>query len=424
MFLPRTLAPRLITVTALALCTAPALSQDTEAENPALGKSDVSEVGKIGRVHDNLRRAQARHSLYEAAENLYGDYSRLKARTEKNIGLSWSMDVSYLQQWGEPDGGSPAGQVLATPSLNWELFNSRTFGEGSVQVAYTAVRYPTSQTAGDVTDNLGLITPINDFPDYQNTFAQLTYTQAFPGNRFLMTVGQYPFYNFDGNQYLANQQQNFNSYVFTQNGSSTYPIAGLGAYAQVNATNTIQFAAGFQNAANITGETLSTQGFGDGGFAWFGYAQWTPKFRGLGASQYSLTYYQVPTVPLQPHTSGWSLNAVQNLDATWAVFARANRAYDYVTPIQGSYALGGAMNNPLGRSATDQIGLAFGYSDAASPPTNPAGARSEKIVEAYWNWTFFGGLLLTPDVQYILDPALAPNRDSVWALSLRATLMF
>jgi porin len=424
MTIDATLAPRLVAVTALALCSVTTAAQDAGAGSPVLGTTDVSTVGKIGRVHDNLRRATLWESLNQDLTGLYGDYARFKSRIKKDTGLSWSMDLSYLQQWGQPNGGIPSGQVLATPGLNWDIFDSKTFGEGSVQVASTLVRYPWRQTAGDVTDNLGLITPINDFPGNQNTFAQLTYTQAFPGNKLLVSIGQYPFYNFDGNQYLANQQQNFNSYIFAQNGTSTYPIAGLGAYAQINATSTIAFAAGFQNAADIAGDNLSTKGFGDGGFAWFGYAQWTPTFRGLGSAQYSVTYYEVPTVPAQPSSSGWSFNAVQNLNATWAVFGRANGAWGYVTPIRSSYALGGAMNNPLGRSATDQIALAFGYSDAAPPPTNPAGARNEKVVEVYWNWTFFRGLLFTPDLQYILNPALDPSRDSVWALSLRATLMF
>ena len=64
-----------------------------------------------------------------------------------------------------------------------------------------------------------------------------------------MTIGQYPFFNFDGNAYLNNQQQNFINYVFAQNGSETNPNAGLGAFAQLNATSTLQFAVGFQNAA-------------------------------------------------------------------------------------------------------------------------------------------------------------------------------
>ncbi|HEX6829207.1 MAG TPA: carbohydrate porin [Burkholderiales bacterium] len=375
-------------------------------------------------MHDNLHRARTRHSPYEEALDLYGDYSRLKARSEKEIGLSWSVDLSYLQQWGRPGGGSPDAQMLATPGVDWVLFHSRSLGEGSLQFAYTAARYPTSRDAGDVQAALGLATPINDFPSRQNVFAQLSYTHAFPGNSLLVSFGQYPFSNFDGNQYLNNQQQNFNNFLFAQNGSQTYPNAGLGAYVQANLTSAVQFAAGFQSAANITAANLSVKGFGDGGFAWFGYAQWTPGFRGMGTSQYSLTYYQVPSVPQQARSTGWSLNAVQNLDSTWAVFARANRAYDFVAPIRGSYVLGGAMNNPLGRSPTDQIGLAFGHADAAPPPTLPPGARDEKIVEAYWNWTLAKALLLTPDVQYIRDPALDPTRTSAWVWSLRATLMF
>ncbi len=406
------------------LTAAPATAQTTSGDDAPAPPAGPSAVPKVGLVHENLRRARTRHSLYEELEDLYAQYSRFKARTERETGLAWSLDLSYLQQWGRPGGGSPAGQVLATPAADWVLFDDRSVGEGSVQLLYFAARYPTRQDATHVQGAMGLATPINGFPAYSNQFAQLTYTHALPGKKLLLTVGQYPFANFDGSQYLGNQQHNFTSYAFSQNGSETYPVAGWGAYAQVNATSTVQLAAGFQSAANVTGATLSARGFGDGGFAWFGYAQWAPQWRGLGAAQYSLLYYQVPTVPAQARSSGWSLNAVQNLDARWALFARANRAYGYVTPIRASYVLGAALNNPLGRSATDQVAIAFGHGAAAQPRTLPPGARDEKIVEAYWSWTFARGLLLTPDVQYIRDPALDPARGSVWVLSLRATLMF
>jgi hypothetical protein len=57
------------------------------------------------------------------------------------------------------------------------------------------------------------------------------------------------------------------------------------------------------------------------------------------------------------------------------------------------------------------------------PLSTPSGARDEKGVEADWRWTFLGSLLLTPSVQYGLDPALASDRKSGWGLALRATLM-
>ena len=402
-----------------------ALAQTADAGDAVLGSADISAVGRIGVVQERLRRGAVRRWLSTEGAGLYDEYSAFKERSAKDTGFSWSMDLSWLQQWGRPEGGSPAAQWLATPSIDWTLFDSKAVGTGSVQLVYTAVRYGTEQSAADVQGKLGLITPINDYPGRQNIFNQLTYTHAFPGNRLLVSVGQYPYYNFDGNQYLANQQQNFNNYLLSQNGTQTCANTGLGAYVQVNATSTVHFAAGFQSADNITGATLSARNFGEGGYSWFGYAQWTPAFKGLGEAKYSATWYGVPGVAAQsPGSRGWSLNAVQNLDDTWAVFGRANRAYDYVTPIRASYALGAAMNNPLGRSPSDQIGLAFGYSAAASPPTVPAGASNEKVVEAYWNWTFAKGLLLTPDVQYIRDPALAPSRDSAWVIGLRSTLMF
>jgi len=393
------------------------------ADVSVFGMADTSSVSEIGRLHENLRRARLRRLRGEAAD-LYDEYTKFKQRVEEEDGLSWSMDASYLQQWGRPDGGSPAGQVLLTPNVEWKLFGDSKIGEGSVQFAYIAARYTTTRNGADIQNALGAITPVNDYPEGTNIFYQLTYTYAFPGNRLLVGIGQYPFANFDYNDYLGNQQQNFNSYVFAQNGTQAYPNAGLGAFAQWNATSTLQFAAGFQNAANPSATTLSGKGFGSDGFAWFAYAQWTPMFGGAGTSQYSITYYEVPAIATQPRTNGWSFNALQNLDARWAVFARANRLSGDVAPIRGSYALGGAINDPLGRSPTDQIALAIGYSDAASPPANPPGARNEKLAELYWNWTFAKGLLLTPDVQYIRSPALNPARDSVWVFSLRATLMF
>jgi len=117
---------------------------------------------------------------------------------------------------------------------------------------------------------------------------------------------------------------------------------------------------------------------------------------------------------------------VQNFNDTWALFARANGASGFVTRIKDAYVLGLAMTNPLKRAATDQVALALGLSEAADPPVTPAGARNEKVIEVYWTWTwtFFGGLLLTPAVQVIFDPALAPPRDHATILSLRTTLLF
>src|SRR5271169_3085395 len=337
MIVPRTLASRLVAATVLTLCALPALSQGTEAEDPVFGQSDVSQVGKIGRLHDNIRRAQQRESLYQEVSDLYADYTKWKSQVEKETNVAFSMDVSLLQQWGFSGGGSPSLQIYAAPSVDWTVFKSNSWGTGSVQLAYNYVTYPTARNAADIQANLGLITPINDFPGNSKTFAQLTYTQATPDNKWLFTAGQYPMYNFDGNAYLGNQQVNFNNYLFAQNATQTYLVTGLGAYVQYNATSTVQLAAGFQGTNNPLGQTLTSKNFNSDCCAWFGYVQWTPHFHGLGSAQYSFSYFDTPSIPSQPATKGWSVNAVQNLNESWAVFARANGASGFVTPIKNSY---------------------------------------------------------------------------------------
>ena len=230
-----------------------------------LGTQDVTGVGKIGRLHDNIRRAQQRESLYREISDLYADYTKWKARVQNETNVAFSMDVSVLQQWGFADGGSPALQLWAAPSLDWTAFKSKEWGTGSIQVAYNATtRYPTAQNAADIQSNLGLITPINDNSTRFMNFAQLTYTQATPDNKWLFTAGQYPLSNFDGNAYLGNQQQNFNNYLFAQNATQTYLDAGLGAYVQFNATSTFHLAAGFQGANNVLGQTISGKQFQQG----------------------------------------------------------------------------------------------------------------------------------------------------------------
>ncbi len=409
----------------LAAGAAEAQSTGAAGGDDLVGTPETSGVQRIGRIHEAQRRSARREARIEFLRDEYAAWLKFKADLKETTGFEAAMDASFLQQWGVSGGGSPALQIYLSPSINWELFKGATWGSGSLQLAYNAVPdYPTRQDAATIQSRLGLITAINDFSSRTMQFAQLTYTQTTPGNALSVGIGQFPFYNFDGNEYLGNQQLNFNSYIFAQDGAATYPLAGWGVFAQWNATTTLQFAGGVQSASNLSGQTLTTRGFGDDGYAWLAYAQWTPKFAGMGTAQYSLTWFDTPEVPAQAASKVWSINAVQNLNDDWAIFARANRAIGFATTIRGSWALGAARNNPLGRSTTDQIGVAVGMSEAAAPPANPAGARNEKVAEAYWNWTVFGGLMIAPSAQLILDPALAPTRDHVWALSLRTTLLF
>jgi hypothetical protein len=155
----------------------------------------------------------------------------------------------------------------------------------------------THANTGSQQANMGLLAAPNDWFANGYEYAQITYTQTFPSNWLAVSVGQYPFAQYDGNQYAGNAQSNFIGCALAQNGTQTYANAGTGAYVQITPNRVLQFAGGLQSATDITGDALTTDGFGDGKIAYFLNAQWTPAY--LAGGTYSIPYYNQPSVPQQ-----------------------------------------------------------------------------------------------------------------------------
>ena len=139
------------------------------------------------------------------------------------------------------------------------------------------------------------------------------------------------------------------------------------------------------------------------------------------SSQYSLLVYHQPSVVVQPFSSvGWSVNAVQNLNANWGLFARANHATAQIPFIATSVAGGVVYNNPFNFGAKDQIGagLAVNFTNRAFYASQPV-RTSETVAEVYYNHVFFKWLQVGPDVQVIFNPALYPHAGTAEVLTFR-----
>ena len=255
----------------------------------------------------------------------------------------------------------------------------------------------------------------------------MSYTHDFPGHFVSLTLGQFPFSNFDSNAYSSNNEQvNFIGYSLAQNGSQNYSQGSLGAYIQVNPTKELTFAAGFQDANNVLPSNyIQFNTVGQGQYSWFVYGAWSPLSGKLRNGSYSLFYYNLPSVQMQPQASaGLSFNASQPLGKQSGLFLRANTVWNSSQYIQSSIAGGAVYNNPLGRSPLDQIGLGFAWNRVnqalyAGTFANP----SETMVELYWSWSV-RHLLITPDVQLYFQPALAPTQSMAAVFSLRVTVLF
>ncbi len=381
-----------------------------------------SQMNNNGKLSTRLKSAADR--LNNHVEGFEKDYNDFKSMLSNDFGLQYSIDVSFMGQKGVPSGGKTATQSIYAPTVSWQMFNDETFGSGTINMSYTAVRY-WGNKASNIGDDLYLANAINDYSTPSNAIDQLSYTHALFNNKFSVTLGQYSIADFDGMQYASNQQTGFINYALSQNGSETYPIAGLGAYIQFNPNDEWSFTGGFQNARNVTGETLSGKGWGDHRFTTFGSISYTPTINGQ-TGQYSLLVYNQPNVETQPqNTTGWSVNMSQNLTEKWGVFVRANAATGDSMPITQSYAVGGVLNDPLDRNSLDQIGFAVAYNKVSKDyfDSSEPMRQYETVVETYWNIGITQFFTITPDIQLYVHPASKRDRDFGTVFSLRGTFL-
>ena len=116
-----------------ALWAGAAFSQEGLPKQPVTDGSELKAPVKVGHVHEKVRRSTGRHERQAAEGGLYGDYSRRKLRFQKETGIQWSLDVSLMQQWGLPAGGSSALQFLTALSLDYDLFHDDGIGSGTIQ---------------------------------------------------------------------------------------------------------------------------------------------------------------------------------------------------------------------------------------------------------------------------------------------------
>jgi len=375
---------------------------------------------------ENRRSDGFARNLLAKEYTLQQDYANFKNWLSQKAGLTYSLDISFLGQRAAPNGKGTPWQTQYYGTANWDMFKSDKIGSGSLQIAYTAVRY-WGKSAQNINNRIGVISAFNDYTTTANYFDQLSYTHQLPGalDGLSVTIGQFPIYNFDGGTYNSNQQINFLNFSLSQNASETYPTASLGAYATFAPDDLWSISAGFQDAHNISGETISLHKFGKGKYTAFGSVTFSPKIEGLGQGTYSLLYYYQPDVSEQPGSSnGWSLNLQQNIGAKWAVFGRINGAANSPVSIRQSYSLGVVYNNPFNRNALDQIGLA-GAVNKLNKRINGAGTRSvENVLEAYWAWGVSNFMTITPDIQFYVNPGANPDHHTATVSSIRATLMF
>ncbi len=407
---------------AFALLAHPAMAE-SHATASAAGHAHAEDVSPLLPTANPGPSGDLFPATAQTLDQAYDQYTAFKNTMQTTTNVQIAMPVSIFWQAGTPNGGPSTAELVYSPVASWTPFKDTAIGSGTFTFAFQGNQFWTGANTDAQQSGMGLLVPPNAWGENNYQYSQITYTHALPGDWLSVSVGQYSFADYDGNEYAGNTQTNFINYALSQNGTQAYANAGLGAYAQVSAVPHILIAAGFQNATDVLGRTLTTSGYSNGQIAWFGVAQWTPDILAGGA--YGIIYYNQPSVPLQPSASqGISFSASQNLDTRFGVFLRVNNASGAAIPITTSIAFGGVINDPFGRNRPDQGGLGFAWSKVNQTETGEPTRHAEEAAELYYAITIFKGLQITPDVQVTLNPVFAPSTSVAAVFSVRTTFNF
>ena len=69
----------------------------------------------------------------------------------------------------------------------------------------------------------------------------------------------------------------------------------------------------------------------------------------------------------------------------------------------------------------DSLGVAFNWGEPNEDTFGP-GLKDQISLEVFYRFQLTEQFALTPDIQYIQDPATNPNENSLWIFGLRARL--
>ena len=119
---------------------------------------------------------------------------------------------------------------------------------------------------------------------------------------------------------------------------------------------------------------------------------------------------------------GWGANISfsRSVNEHWITFVRGGYAKDGGSLLEKSLVAGFAYQTVPGGN---QLGVAYNWGEPNESTWAP-GLDDQHTLEAFYRIQLWKEFAITPDIQYIRNPALNPDDSSLWVFGLRGRLAF
>ncbi|MEP5322070.1 carbohydrate porin [Marinobacter alexandrii] len=351
-----------------------------------------------------------------------------KSAFEEARGVSWSVDYinAYLYANESLGDKNAAAGVLRFMGV-WEAMAGDGGNSGALvwkaEHRHAYGDHVSPQAFGNEIGYAGL--PHLTLSDQGGRLTNLYWRQRFRGGDTVLLAGWLDTSDYVDVYTLASPWTDFFNYVFSTGGASmAVPNEGLGAAIGGYLTENIYAIGGFADANSDPANPL------DGVDTFFNQNEYFKHFDvGWNSSRetaflnnFHVSLWQQDERKEAGVEEGWGANFSwsQLIDKHWTVFLRGGFSEDGGAILEETVSTGFAWARVPGGNKLG-IGLNWGVPmDSTYGPDLP----EQTTLEAYYRIQVFRDLALTPDIQYLRNPALNPSEDAIWVLGLRARLVF
>jgi carbohydrate-selective porin OprB len=254
------------------------------------------------------------------------------------------------------------------------------------------------------------------------SLVQLYWEQGSYEDGAIVRVGRVdPALIFDGGRYVSSNYA-FLSPAFSDTLPMALPGSGLGVAGAVYPTESTYILAGVHDANGKRTTSGFNTFFGDGEYFTAVEFGWFPNEGEANGGIYHLTLWNTDARQDMGKTSdrGIAVTLEQQVgcDGNLVPFLRYAYAHRGQNGLRQNLSVGLGIENVLGQN-DDVIGLAASWAE----PSNGV-LRDQYVVETFYRLFLTPYTHLTPDIQVVIDPANAPNKDAVTLFGLRVRTLY
>jgi porin len=349
-----------------------------------------------------------------------------RIKEEKGIGIGGDYSLAYLKSSDSPGVDDAFGGMYRFFG-SWEVFSDGKGNSGALiwkvehRHAYGGNIPPGS--LGFAVGYIGLFLP--PFSDQGARLTNLYWRQRMKGGNLVFVGGFVDVTDYVDVYMLASPWTGYFNFAFST-GSATMPVPneGLGLALGGYLNDNVYMIAGFADSNSDPTKP------GDGFDTFFDDREYFSHFEiGWNSSRETaflnnvhLTLWHADERDAAATPDGWGANISlsRSMNEHWIPFIRAGYAKDGGSLLEKSISAGFAYQTVSGGN---QLGVAYNWGSPNDSTWGP-GLDDQHTVETFYRIQLWKELAVTPDIQYIKNPALNPEEDTMWVFGLRARLAF